>query len=258
MADFELNASVESLEGVPEPLHPFYRKGQDGKFNLIDPTSIDKLESTVKNVRNELSTAKERAKAVETWEKLGKTPEEIQELLQQHASEEERKAMEKGEFEKLKKQIEENHHKTVAEKEKAIERLRSSLENHLIGEKATQAIAEAKGVPTLLLPHVKSRVKVEENDDGEFHVVVLDTDGKTPKLNSKNEPMSIAELVESMKADPVFGRAFEGSGHSGGGGDGGSGGGGGGGNLRKSQMSLKEKTAYMNEHGHAAYAALPQ
>jgi hypothetical protein len=249
--------TVDSLESVAEDARPFYRKGADGKFNLITADSIEKLETSLGRTKTERDEAKKAAAAVKGWESLGKTPEEIQQLLQERADAETANAEKKGEWEKLKQQMADNHAKELDTFKSREGKLKGSLEKHLIDAAATAAIAELKGVPTLLLPHIRDRVKVEEKDD-DFVVTVLAADRKTPQLNDKNEPMTIKELVASMREDDTFGRAFEGSGHSGGGGAGGGGGSGGGSTgLRKSQMSIKEKTAFMTEHGHEAYRALP-
>jgi hypothetical protein len=255
MDDLKLEPVVDALDNVAEPLRPFYRKGGDGKFNLITAESIDKLESTLARTKAEREEAKKRADAAKTWEGLGKTPEEIQELL---AAEEQRAlkdAEAKGEWDKIKQQIEANHAKELEKRDGILGRYRSALENRLIDAEATSAIAEMKGVPALLLPHVRDRVKVEETDDGDFRAVVLTPDRKSPMLNSKNEPMSVKELVAAMREDETFGRAFDGSGHSGGGGQGGSGGGRP--SFKKSEMSTKQKAEFMREHGAAAYQALP-
>lgn len=249
--------TVDSLDAVPEDARPFYRKAPDGKFNLITAESIDKLESSLGNTKRERDEAKRRAALVDQWEGLGKSADEIKALLEREAAADEERAKAAGEWDKLKAQMESNFNKereTFTQKE---QRLQTALEKHLIGEAATRAIAEEKGVPTLLLPHVERRVKVTETDDG-YSVVVLDDDGKTPKLNAENKPMSIRELVASMRDDETFGRAFEGSGHSGGGGTGGSGGGGGDfSGLKKSTMGVKEKTAFMEKHGIEAFQKLP-
>lgn len=247
--------TVESLDSVPEDARPFYRKGQDGKFNLITADSIDKLENTLRTVKGELGETKTKAQQAAAWEKLGKTPDEIAELLKAQEEAERKKAEEAGEWDKLKAQMEGNFNKSLEEKDGVIGRYRSALEKNLIDAAATSAIAELKGVPALLLPHIRDRVKVEEKD-GEFSVVVLDEDRKTPKLNATNQPMSIKELVAAMREDETFGRAFEAPGGSGGGGQGG-GGGQQGGYKKKSEMTAREKAAAMQELGVEGYAKLP-
>jgi hypothetical protein len=256
----ELLASVDSLDAVEEPLRPFYRPTEDGKFNLIDPGSIDKLEGTLSRTKAERDQAKEAAKEVQQWKDLGLKPDEIKALKQERDDRATSEAEKKGEWDKLKVQMEDHFAKERDGLTGKIGTLTKTLERKLIDSDAVQAIAELKGEPTLLLPHVRSRVKVEEKD-GDYVPVVLTADGKGPMLNAKNEPMTVKELVESMREDKAFGRAFEGSGHSGGGGTGGGSGGGGSapnqGGLRKSTMTIPEKTKYMEEHGPEAFRALP-
>ena len=117
---------------------------------------------------------------------------------------------------------------------------------------AVAAIAAAKGVPELLPPHVQKHVKVDEN----YNVQVVDAKGD-PRVNGKGEPLSISDLIAEMKATEVYGRAFEGSGQSGSGmrptnGTGGTG------ITRRSEFKTeKDRAAFVDAHGIAAYNALP-
>ena len=83
----------------------------------------------------------------------------------------------------------------------------------MIDADATAAIAAAKGVPALLLPHVRSAVRVIE-EGGDFKVQVVDAAGN-PRVNGKGEFLSIADLVGEMRQSDVFGRAFEPTGTTG-------------------------------------------
>ena len=78
----------------------------------------------------------------------------------------------------------------------------AALEVRLLEAEARAAIQAAHGVPELLLPVVVSRLSVAE--DGT--IAATAEDGTT---------LSVAELVELMRADPVYGRAFDASGKSG-------------------------------------------
>jgi len=75
---------------------------------------------------------------------------------------------------------------------------------------ATSAIAEAKGIPALLLPHVKSAVKVVEMN-GQYTVQVVDGNGNERIMDGKGTPMTIADYVAEMKKSEVYGRAFDGN-----------------------------------------------
>lgn len=76
------------------------------------------------------------------------------------------------------------------------------LEARLLEAEARAAIQAAHGVPELLLPVVVSRLSVSENGS----IAATAEDGTT---------LSVAELVELLRADPVYGRAFDASGKGG-------------------------------------------
>ena len=90
------------------------------------------------------------------------------------------------------------------------------IERLLIEASAAQVISEAKGNTTLLMPHIKTKTRVRE-EDGQFIVDILDDKG-VPRISpnsGNNSPMTIAELVTEMKNSTTFSPAFEGSGMSG-------------------------------------------
>lgn len=204
---------VDSLESVAEEHRALYVKDGE-KFRLQldgyeDPTG---LKSALEKERKAARDADKQAKA---WAALGKTPEEISDLLEAQQKVEEERATKSGEWDKLKQQMLEKHQVEIAKKDDAIKAMRGHLERYLVDAAGTAAIAEAKGVPALLLPHVKSAVRVIE-DNGEFVVRVVGADGN-PRVNGKGDFLSIADLVGEMRQSEVYGRAFEPSGTSGGG-----------------------------------------
>lgn len=74
-------------------------------------------------------------------------------------------------------------------------------------------IAAAKGVPELLTPVLKGRIEAAFDDDKGFVITVLGADGK--KMYKNGEPATLTDLINEVKANEVYGRAFEGSGASG-------------------------------------------
>lgn len=247
-----LELTVDNLENVQENLRNLYIE-KDGKYQL-DVSGIEDTGGLKSALDKEREAHKRLEKATKSWEKLGKTPEEIAEILQAHEDAEKVKAEKAGDWEKLKAQMNDSHAKAIAEKDTQLSNMRKALEANLIDAQATAAIAAAKGVPELLLPHVKSHVKVVEND-GNYTVAVVDAKGD-PRIDGKGEPLTIADLVAEMKQSEIFGRAFEGTGQTG------SGklptNAGGGTTLKRSQMTPKQRTEYMSEHGQAAYLTLPK
>lgn len=87
-------------------------------------------------------------------------------------------------------------------------RMQTSLERYLVGQAAAEALAKAGGSPDLLLPHVRSRVKVVQ-DGEDFIARVLDADGTSIRTGNNGQPMSVADLVAEMKTQPAFAPAFK-------------------------------------------------
>ena len=215
-----LKLTVDTLDDVPENLRSLYSEA-DGKFRL----AVDGLEDTaglksaLQKEREAARTAEKQAKA---WMALGKTPEEIAALVDAQRKAEADRALKGGEFDKVKNQIVEQSEREKTDLRNIIKSKDAAIERYLIDAQATAAISEMKGIPVLLLPHVKAAVKVVE-DNGDFVTRVVDAQGN-PRVNSKGEFLSIRDLVDEMRQNEVFGRAFEPTGATGSG-AGGSGGG---------------------------------
>ena len=82
---------------------------------------------------------------------------------------------------------------------------------------AVNALNKHKGNVELLLPHVKSMTRVEQDGNGNFVARVVDQDGH-PRISMKQgsqDPMTIDELVGGMKTSDTFAPAFAGSGATG-------------------------------------------
>lgn len=147
----------------------------------------------------------------------GVDPEEFKRLKDAAAEAERKKAESEGDFKSLEKQLIEKHTVELGARDKRISALQAALEQRLVDAEATRELAEAKGSARVLLPHVKSQVKVVESDDGEFSVQVVDARGNPRIADGKGTPMTLKDLVGEMRNDPEFARAFDGTGSSGGG-----------------------------------------
>jgi len=217
LINFGLAFSVDAIDAIPEAQRSLYKES-NGKFVL----DLDGYEDPA-NLKSALQKERERANALDkqskAWAGMGKSPEEIQALIEAQRKAEEDKALKGGEFEKLKQQIIDQHKGELGKKDERIQTLTKSLERRLIDADATAAIADAKGVPALLLPHVRAATRVVE-DGGDFKVQVVDAAGN-PRVNGGGEFLSISDLVSEMRQSDVFGRAFEPSGTAGGGAQGG-------------------------------------
>jgi hypothetical protein len=240
-----LPAIADTLDAVPEAAREFY-EAKDGKFAL-KIAGGDDVTGLKTALQRERQAAKDAAKAAKQFADLGLTPEEIAELKAAKDAEAEERAKRTGEFESFKAQ----QAKALAAKDDELARTRGRLETVLRDREAATAIAEAKGRAKLLLPHITAQTRVV--DDA---VRVVGADGQV-RYNPQGLPMTVAELVAEMRADEAFGPAFEGSGASGSGAPP-IGGTGGTGTVRsRAGLSDAEKSAFIAQHGFAAYKALP-
>ena len=154
---------------------------------------------------------------IKSWEKLNKSTDEIQAMIEEFAKIEEGKLTQAGEWDKLKAQMNSKHgdelkalQAKLDAKDGELKSVITLSDSRLIKTEATAAIAAAKGVPELLLPHVQQFLRIDEKGN----VVVVDAQGG-PRVNGKGDPLTINDLVNELKASDLFGRAFEGSGNSG-------------------------------------------
>lgn len=185
----------------------------------------------------------------------GIDPDQARTALQAQADREKADAEKKGEWDRLKAKLTEEHGKALEAERGNTTRLRGALERQLIRAEAVRAIAAAKGDPDLLLPHVLAATVVVE-DEGDFVARVLDPKEKGKhRFNAKGEFMSIAELVASDLRER-FPRAFEGSGAAGSGATG-SGSGGGGPEMVLPADQAKDPQAYRRAKAEAEKRGVP-
>jgi hypothetical protein len=220
----------EKKEDAPEWLRPSLLE-QDGKFVFEAelPTETAGLKSALEKERKAKSDFEKSLKVFE-----GIDAEEAKRLKAEAEQAAADRLKSKGDWDTREQQLKERlqtdlktretHFQTELQtREERIGKLQASLEKSLIEAQATAAIAAAKGVPELLMPHVMRLVKVVE-ENGEFVARVLDAQGQPRIANVKGDPFTVANLVEEMKANAVYGRAFDAS-TAGGSGAGQSGGG---------------------------------
>lgn len=247
---------VDDINTVDEDLRGFYEE-KDGKFHLQD---ISGLKNALNHTRNELKGAKTIAAKITAWEKLGKTPEEIEALIAAAAEANTKKLKDAGDFETLLGQ-----HKSNWDKEKGTlsgqvdfwknKYQNADRSNNLVSE-LTKAEATAEGLdalPTLLSDRVQYSI-----DGDKVSVKILSADKTTPLAGSGADGLAtFADLIKEAKTK--YPSLFKGNGHSG---SGASDTGGKGGahidpKLKRSTMSTTEKAAFVKEHGQEAYLKLP-
>jgi hypothetical protein len=73
----------------------------------------------------------------------------------------------------------------------------------VVEREALAAIAAARGVPDLLLPHLKQLITTEQLENGQVVARVVGPDGKL------RQGVTVADLLSEWKDSEVFGRAFD-------------------------------------------------
>lgn len=224
---FEFGSTVENLADVPEKYRGLYSKGDDGKF-AIDTDLGKKLDTSglTGALDKERKKARELEKAVNGWKslELGDSPEEALEKIKATIAE-----LEDGEggddedgkkagktkqiMLKLKADAEAQIEANKTEYETRLDGMKTTLKKQMIDAEARAAIAELKGAADLLLPHVREKCQLLE-EDGSFVVRVVDEEGD-PRSNGKGGWMTIKELIAEMKSGELYGRAFESTGTKG-------------------------------------------
>ena len=142
-------------------------------------------------------------------------PEKYTVLMAAQEEAERKAAEESGNFEALETQLKEQHAKELDTEKQKGEKLARSLDDYLVRAAAIQAIADADGEVDLLLPHVRSRLRVVENENGHFARVV-DGSGNPMVEDGQGKAMTIDTLVAGEMKEK-FPSAFKGVGSSGGG-----------------------------------------
>lgn len=235
-----IKAIVEKLEDVPESLREHYAPGAaadgtEGKFVLkvesVGGFALENVDGLKSALGKERTQREKLEKDVVKYKDID--PDKAREALAKLAElgtldpAKEADKIANTKFEAAKAQLLEKHGAELTQRDQRIGQLHKTVETLLVDAAATSALAEAKGSVELLLPHVRAHTRVKEVD-GKFSVEVVDKDGNGRIADGKGTPMDIGGLVAEMKKSDTFGRAFEGTGHSGSGAqpNGGSGGGG--------------------------------
>lgn len=207
---------VDSLDTVPETLRTEYTE-KDGKFHLnVDGLpDVTGLKSALESERKMNKGVKDKIAA---WEKLGKSPDEISEMLEAERVKAEDALKKAGKFDEVlaqhlgKAKQERDEAVSAAEKQRdsalSIARnaiMKSDLGAALVKGKATDE--GMKALPKLL----GDRIKIEFSDAGEATFTIMEADGNTPMVGSgKGGLATYDDLVAAAKKE--FSSLFEGTG----------------------------------------------
>ena len=244
---------VDTIESVPEAFRTEYAE-KDGKFHLsldgIDDHFVPKSEW--KKINDESATRRHQLTA---WKKLGETPEKVAEALETQKQ----LAAQAGDGAAILKQKQDEWAAEKASMESEINASRSSERSAIVGERLNAALAKAGATEEgleLLPDRLGNRIKFE-TVNGKRVIKIMKADGETPMAgNGEGGTATLDDLVkETMKKYPS---SFRGTGAGGGGKPPNENGGGGSGATKKSDLKTeKEKAAFVEKNGVAAYKALP-
>ena len=219
-----LAASLTTLDGLSEDEAKHYVE-KDGEF-VLGVKSVNGLElANVQGLRNTVKTLRGEKESLESTVKNfdGVDPISAKDALAKV------KQIEEGQYEfdkdeAFNKRLESERNKMAQKHTAEIDgvknenqTLRSQLKTIFVDNVATTAISQKKANVRLLLPHMVSRMDVEEFEPGKFRTMILDKDGQKD-IDGQGQSVSVDSLMSEMELD--FPEAFPGPGSSGlGGGD---------------------------------------
>tara|TARA_Y100000310_G_scaffold344961_1_gene460799 strand:+ start:377 stop:1183 length:807 start_codon:yes stop_codon:yes gene_type:complete len=215
--------STDEHAALPEGVSEHYQEQGDGRFLLqveaVDGFSLEDvagLKSSLAKERNGARLSLSKLKAFE-----GLDPSEAREALERLSDLDEmvpqKDAAEQSA--RREKKLSAKHEREIAAARERATQLQQELEKHLVEAAAVAALNKHGGSVELLLPHIQSSTRVEQDDDGRFVARVVDQDGhaRISARTGSQDSMSIEELVEGMRSSDTFAPAFAGSGATGGG-----------------------------------------
>lgn len=216
--EFLKNTEIEAVDKVPEQFRGFYQEN-NGKYVLADPykpaaQAIDGLNKALRNARKDADDAKKNRPDVSPYQSLAtllgledNSPDALKSGIEGLLDKVSKGDQGKVNWDKMKSDLEKAHRQALEAKDGELGTMHNTLVKYLVENEAVRAIAEHKGVPEFLLPHIKAKTKVVKDGD-QFTVRVVDEAGD-PRGNAAGGFMTVSDLVKEMRADKVFGRAFE-------------------------------------------------
>lgn len=109
---------------------------------------------------------------------------------------------------------------TVTGLQKELTDSQNQLQDAIVNTRIVEAIVAEGGNVNLLIPHVKTQVKMVKGSNGKWKPEVVKEDGTVRIGDNSGNDMTIVQLVQEMKAQDTYAAAFPGVQSSGGGRDG--------------------------------------
>ncbi|HUU95581.1 MAG TPA: hypothetical protein VM487_07565 [Phycisphaerae bacterium] len=217
--------SAEDHAALEESIQALYTQHADGKLRLlVEPVAgwaledVEGLKRTVEDRKQRHAKAQTELDALR--EKYGDLdPEAAREAMSRP------KGNSKEDIDKHVKaateRLEQEYVKKLEAAEAGRTKIRAQLETQMVDAAAAAVLAkkETGGSFALLQAPIRSRVRVEEDDDGGLKTVIMGADGKPMYASRGNsvEPATIEDLVKSLRDIPEYQPAFHGTQASGGG-----------------------------------------
>lgn len=219
---FQFTETLKDLTGVPDQFKAMYVAQEDGSYRLdaADPKVKGAVEAIVG--LNKALAAERRTKTpavdLTPLKDFGDTPEAIAETIAARIAEAQAGASGtlKTQVEKIKADLAVGHRGEIDKVTARSTALQNQLYKLLVENRAREATAAAKGETDLLMPFIKERVEVRE-ENGEYQVFVVDADRSIRYNGVTGGPMTIPDLVAEMKGNERYGRLFASEAPTGGG-----------------------------------------
>jgi DNA repair exonuclease SbcCD ATPase subunit len=229
-----LKAILDTLDGLSEHIAALYKKGEDGKFHLDleggdDNNDLERVRAKKAEAEKHRKEAEKKAK--DLADKLAEMEAQLEELR----TGESRK---KGDVDALEKSYKEKITKLENDYKAQLQARDASLQTLLVDNVATSLAAKISTKPNVILPHIRSRLRVE-TVDGKPTTRVLDKDGQLSAL-------TLEELEKDFLASDDFAPIIVGSKAKGSGAAGRLPGGGA--TKKLSDMTATEEARFANEH----------
>ncbi len=179
---FNIPDSVADIEAVPEKFRNLYVE-KNGAYTFQDPAVLARSMEHAKRERDE---ARKKAASVSKFERLGKTPDEIEEILKAAEDAERKKAEDAGDYQKILKQHQDKWEKTRVDLEAELQAARSSERNAIIENSLMTALSKhgvtEEGID-LLPDRLASRIQFKLAD-GRRVITIMQPDGETGMIGS--------------------------------------------------------------------------
>lgn len=222
--DFSQHQEVDSLSDVPENFDSFYEEKADGSGFVLNTENkavaaavkiISGQTAALGRARKEADQARGNTVDLSPLKDYGSTPEEIAKAFDEKLKASGKKtSTDEQEVENrintVKTNLKNQYETQLGEAKSLLESRTAQLHEQVKRQGALAAIAEHEGSPKLLTNLVLSQTVVEEDDNGNFMVVVPDGNGGI-RYNGSGAPMTPSDLVAEMRKDKDLHGAFSSS-----------------------------------------------